>query len=415
LMAVGFAFALLRYRLFDVELVFRRTVLYSVSVMALLAAYLGRVALASLSMARSSASMVGAAVVAGLALGLALVVGRVRETFRTRFLAARGRPGGVAALLADQSRDAEPAKQLAWTIAKALDLRYVAVLSDTGDVVSSHGTEPDEGGIHQLVDDGSGTHLGTLVLGPASGRRLNRRDQSTLLEVLPFVLLVLRAEREAELLRQARRANATSREDERQRLRRDLHDGVGPLLASQLLALDSMRVSRGGEPDADTEEILSLLESQSRAAIAEIRAITRNLRPAVLDTQGLAAALEEEVKRLRVGGLDVDLHMNVRAAKPPGLSAAAEVNILRIVQEALTNVLRHARASSAHVAVTANGQELDVVVDDDGVGIPAAAAAPLAGVGTGSMRQRAEELGGSLTISQGPGGHGTRVHARIPL
>ncbi|HEY0693801.1 MAG TPA: histidine kinase, partial [Kribbella sp.] len=259
---------------------------------------------------------------------------------------------------------------------------------------------------HETVVDGAGAELGTLLLEPSNGRRPDRRDRRALREVLPFVVLVLRAQAEAEQLRSARAVAATAREDERRRLRRDLHDGVGPLLAGQLLALDSLRLTEGEHGPAD---LLEHLELQARSAISEVRRISRDLRPAALDTgEGLGQALVAEAERFRTAGLAVELRLELDSVAPP---AAVEVAVLRIVQEALTNVVRHSGARLVTVVAVPHGTVLEVVVTDDGNG--GGVGAP-AGVGTASMRERAHELGGTLEIGPGPDGIGTCVRGRIP-
>lgn len=234
---------------------------------------------------------------------------------------------------------------------------------------------------------------------------LDARDRRAVAEVLPFVILVLRAEREAADLRVARVAAASSREEERRRLRRDLHDGVGPLLASQLVTLDTIRVARDkGQP---VDELFAALEEHARSAIGEIRSITRDLRPAALDVGGLQEALAKEIGRVRTVSVETTVELGETI-----LSSAMEVNVLRIVQEALANVVRHSNATNAGVRVVVD-EDVEVDVVDNGVG---RAARPwTAGVGTTSMRERAEELGGTLVIRPGPDGRGTHVRARIPL
>jgi signal transduction histidine kinase len=222
-------------------------------------------------------------------------------------------------------------------------------------------------------------------------------------EVLPFVVLVLRARREADELRAARAAAAGAREDERRRLRRDLHDGVGPLLAGQLLTLDTMRLT------GDRPELLAHLEFQARSAIGEVRRVAHDLRPAALDTGGLPAALTDEVERLGMAGLPVRLDVDLAGVVLP---AAVEVAVLRIAQEALANVVKHAGASVTHVRLTVVGDDLDLTVADNGRGRHRLAPD---GVGSTSMRDRAQELGGTLNSTPGPGAVGTVVHATIPL
>jgi two-component system NarL family sensor kinase len=406
-LVLGLAFALLRYRLYDVNVVLRRTALYAVGLVLLLTAYLALVALASLSMARASASIAGAAVVAALALGGGLVMTRAGGWIRDRLLGARGRPGGVAEALArDMSGSPDGPANLAGTIAVALGLPYAAVLDGDGHALWTHGEQV--GPQHrETVVDGAGRELGTLLLGPANGERLDRRDRRALREVLPFVVLVLRAQAEAEELRSARAIAATAREDERRRLRRDLHDGVGPLLAGQLLTLDSLRLTDGSE--AGPVDLLKHLELQARSAISEVRRISRDLRPAALDTgDGLEQALAAETERFRIAGLAVELRSELNGAPLP---AAVEVAVLRLVQEALTNVTRHAGARLATVVAVLDGRMLEVEVTDDGNG-GGVGATP--GVGTASMRERTRELGGTLDIGPGPDGIGTCVRGRIP-
>jgi signal transduction histidine kinase len=401
---LGFAFALLRYRLYDVTFVLRRAVVYGGAVVLLLVTYVGLVALASLSMARASASAVGAAVVAALALTGGLVLVRAGGWFRDRLLGPGGRPGGVAAVLAHgmAGGDSNPAN-LAETIAAVLVLPAVTVLDSNDQPLWTHGELGSDDAHRESVVDGSGAALGALLVVPADGTRLSRQERRGLREVLPFVVLVLRAQREADELLAARTVSATAREDERRRLRRDLHDVVGPLLAGQLLTVDSLRLAteRGIRP----EDLLTHLEDQARAAITEVRRVSRDLRPAGLDT-GLATALEVEVQRFRGAGLDVQLHHEL----PASLPAAVEVAVLRIVAEALTNVVRHAGVQSAAAEVIAGAEVIEVSVVDAGRGFGEVITE---GVGLVSMRERAEALGGRLEIDSD--GTGTRVYGRIPL
>ena len=235
---------------------------------------------------------------------------------------------------------------------------------------------------------------------PRGTRRLDRHHRRVLAEVPPFVVLVLRARAEAQALRAARAAAAGAREDERRRLRRDLHDGVGPLLATQLLILDTHRVT--GRP-----ELLVHLEEQARAAVGEVRRVAHDLRPAVLDAGGLPAGLAAEAERVGAAGLPVELVVDLGDAEP---TAAAEVALLRIAQEALTNVVKHAGATGARVRLTADEHDLELVVEDDGRG----RAGATDGIGTASMRERAVEIGGGVHIGASPDGHGTVVRVRVP-
>ena len=221
----------------------------------------------------------------------------------------------------------------------------------------------------------------------------------------------------------ARQASVAAREEERRRLRRDLHDGLGPQLGSQALTIDAARALMARDP-AGADALLRDLKAQTQAAVADIRRLVYDLRPPTLDELGLVPALREAAARLaRVG-----LAIAVDAPEPlPPLPAAVEVAAYRIAQEALTNVVRHAEARACAVRLAlgpaapvpvgepprAGGRAAALVVEiaDDGRGLPAGRRA---GVGLTSMRERAEELGGAWSIEPRPGG-GTVVRARLPF
>ena len=237
----------------------------------------------------------------------------------------------------------------------------------------------------------AGERVGVLVAG---GRELGPADRRALAELAPPLAAAVHAARLAEDLRESRERIVAAREEERRRLRNDLHDEVGPSLASLALRLDA--------------EGRDELAAQARADLARIRALVRDLRPAALDDLGLAAALEQEVDGVRSGGLDARLE----APAPLGeLPAAVEVAAYRIAREALANVVRHAGASRCSVRVRRAGRTLALEVADDGRGMPDVVRP---GVGLESMRARAEEVGGSFEIAPAPGG-GTRVSVSLPL
>ncbi|MEV6492350.1 histidine kinase, partial [Actinoplanes sp. NPDC051633] len=197
----------------------------------------------------------------------------------------------------------------------------------------------------------------------------------------------------------------TAREEERRRVRRDLHDGLGPALAAQVLHIEVARDVLRRRPD-EAEALLAQALARGAEALSEVRRIARGLRPPTLDELGLVAAIRQFADEL-----GRQIRVRVVAGGMPELPAAVEVAAYAIVREALTNVLRHAGATTAEVRLNVAGGTLLIDLDDDGRGVAAAAAA---GVGTVSMRDRARELGGRCTVDALPGG-GTRVSARLPL
>lgn len=208
-------------------------------------------------------------------------------------------------------------------------------------------------------------------------------------------------------MQRARTRLVTAREEERRRLRRDLHDGLGPQLASQTLALDAAGGLIRADPAA-ADEMLVQLRDQTGDAVAGIRRLVYDLRPPVLDDRGLLAALAEQAARFEHDGLRVTLDL---PDVLPALPAALDVALYRIALEAVTNVVRHARASSCDIALRTEPGWIVLLVRDDGRGLPPD---HVSGVGCASMRERAAELGDSVTV-ESRSAYGTGVTARLPL
>jgi signal transduction histidine kinase len=204
-------------------------------------------------------------------------------------------------------------------------------------------------------------------------------------------------------LSRSREQLVSAREEERRRLRRDLHDGLGPTLAAI-----GMQLAAGRALVDRPEELRALhveLQEQTRQALADIRRLVYDLRPPALDELGLAPAIARQGQRF--AGLAVDVHADGDLA---GLPAAVEVAAYRIATEAITNAARHGEARTCSVRLSRKGA-LDLEVIDDGTGLSQVARG---GVGLSSMRERAAELGGTCEIGSAPGG-GTLVRARLPV
>lgn len=220
--------------------------------------------------------------------------------------------------------------------------------------------------------------------------------------------LLIQLRRSNERLLSVREQLISAREEERRRLRRDLHDGLGPRLAGLTLRLESARDRMARDPEA--EALLADLAERARDAVADVRRLVYGLRPPALDDLGLVAALREAAAQ-SAGDRGPAVEIEAPDALP-ALPAAVEVAAYRIVQEALTNAVRHAGASRcvARLALDGATGSLRIDVEDDGRGLRPG---ERTGVGLGSMRERAEELGGTFHIEPLPGG-GTRVRAVLP-
>jgi signal transduction histidine kinase len=208
-------------------------------------------------------------------------------------------------------------------------------------------------------------------------------------------------------LHRSRERLVSAREEERRRLRRDLHDGLGSALASMTLHLNEAMRHHRGDPKRSMQA-LETVQQQMRESIADIRRLVYSLRPPALDEFGLAFALQELALQVQTSLLQVSLE---GADRELALSAAAEAAIYRIVQEALTNVVRHASASQCQIRLKRDGGMLHIRIADNGRGMPAHVKQ---GIGVRSIRERAEELGGSFDIESAPGS-GTKIHVRLPI
>jgi signal transduction histidine kinase len=250
-----------------------------------------------------------------------------------------------------------------------------------------------------------GEVVGTLAVTPRAGEPvLDERDAELVAALADSAAPAVAALRLTDSLQEAREHLVAAREEERRRVRRDLHDGVGAALAGLRLQLDS---ARDLITDPLPGKLLDAAADGLAEAVRDVRQVTDDLRPPALDDLGLAASLRALGDRLRTPGLDVE----VRTGALPPLPAAVDVACYRIAAEALANAAKHARASRVLLEVAAADGELRLAVADDGRGLPAAP--PSRGLGLASMRQRAEEIGGRFTVQSD--GTGTRVSVALPL
>ncbi|WP_454083993.1 sensor histidine kinase [Georgenia sp. Marseille-Q6866] len=241
--------------------------------------------------------------------------------------------------------------------------------------------------------------------GPA-GEVLDGRTRRALDELSAVVAAGLLLRRTADELASTRERLTRARLQERQVIRRELHDGLGPSLAGLRLGLGGVANLVGSDPEG-AQAMLAALQEELDRRVDDVRVVARTLLPPVLEELGLEPALRELATRHAESGFTVRLSADVPGALPAPVAAAA----YGIAAEAVLNAARHSGAAGCEVEVGADGAGLRVVCRDAGAG--RAAGAPT-GVGTRAMRERAEELGGSLLIAGLPGG-GTVVEALLPL
>lgn len=415
----GFLMATLYANAFDIDVLISRTLVYAaltavvVVLYVVIVGYLG-------TLFRTEGNLVISLVATGVVAVLFQPVrGWLQRGVNHLFFGERDAPYQVLARLDQQMAQAMPPEDvlpaLVKTLATTLKLPYVAVALVQGDgsgpseeqVVAVHGQLPAHISVERLPVVYQGETVGQLVLAPRSGEaRVTRADRLLMEDLARHAGVITSAVRLTADLRRSRERIVVAREEERRRLRRDLHDGLGPMLASLTLTLAAAREYLPHDPTT-TDTLLHALATQVQGAVTDIRRLVYELRPPALDDLGLLGALREQAARAAQGGLQVCVDAPV-PIEP--LSAAVEVAAYRIAVEALTNVVRHAQARSCTISVQ---RENDLVIEirDDGRGIPPETPR---GIGLRSMRERAEELGGSCTIASLPGS-GTRVEVRLPI
>ena len=296
------------------------------------------------------------------------------------------------------------------TVSLALKLPYVAITlkqENTFTIAASSGTAVDNPVRLPLTYQGE--QVGELLLAERTpGETFTLADRRLLDDIARQAGVAVHAVHLTKDLQRSRERLVTTREEERRRLRRDLHDEIGPTLAALNLQAGIVRTLIPTDPAA-ADALVVEWRTELRAAIANIRRVVYELRPPALDELGLVAAIRERAAQYSHQTSTLQVIVKAPDTLPP-LPAAVEVAAYRIAQEALANAVHHAQAHTCSITISL-GSELHLEILDDGVGIPAE---HRVGVGLLSMRERAAELGGTCTIEPYATG-GTRIFAQLPL
>jgi signal transduction histidine kinase len=427
-LAIGVA--VLRYRLYDVDLLINRTLVYGALTACIVGVYVlvvGGLGVLVQSRGNSAVSLFAAAVVAVLFQPLR---SRLQRGVNRMMYGERDDPYAVISRLARRlEATIAPERVLptiAETIAQALKLPYAAILLKEGEgfrSAAAYGSPTGEPEALPLVYQRE--EIGRLVFSPrAPGEGFSAADRRLLEDLARQAEVAVHAVRLTADLQRSRERLVATREEERRRLRRDLHDGIGPTLTGLALQLNAAhKLVMGNEPK-DAGEMLARLEERTEDTIAEMRRLIYGLRPPALDDLGLIPSICQQAQSQGMVDVLIGTNKDERSEstpvfsmeapeKLPPLPAAVEVACYRIAQEAITNVVRHAQANTCLVRLSVDeaAGTLALEVIDDGVGM---SEDRVAGVGLSSMRERAEELGGTLAVELRQEG-GTRVLARLPL
>jgi signal transduction histidine kinase len=431
---ISICVAILRYRLWDIDILINRSLVYGTLTASVIGLYV--LAVAYLGALFQSSSLLLSLIATGLVAVLFQPLrDRLQRGVNRLMYGERDDPYAVIARLGERLEAAlapdAVLPTIVQTVRDALKLPYAAIALKQGEATVIAAESGDAGlekgvgekiaaqpasPIFQLPLTYQGEVLGQLLLAPRPGESgFSAADRRLLDGLARQAGVAAHAVRLTADLQRSRERLVSAREEERRRLRRDLHDGLGPALAAQTLKVGAARALYPRDAAA-ADRLLSELERDIGSALADIRRLVYNLRPPTLDELGLCAAIRECAAQFSIHG-ETSANGGGRLAvavdapqQLPHLPAAVEVAAYRIVQEALANVVRHAHAQTCRVRLAlADGLELEVT--DDGTGVPAE---HHVGLGLTSMRERAEELGGTCVVEPAIAG-GTRVAAWLPV
>jgi two-component system NarL family sensor kinase len=395
--------------LYDIEPLLSRTIAYAVLTSAAVGVYLAVTVAVGARLSGGIMPAVAAAVVAIVLAGTRLRVQRWVE-----WLLYGQRRDPLSALTSLGTRlstalDAEAVLPVVvQTVRESLRMPYAAIQLAGDEVVTVESGRP-AATCNRFPVVHAGQAVGTLIVGTRRGEaRLSAADTRVLEAFARQAGVAIHDVGVTRELRHAREALVLAREEERRRIRRDLHDGLGPALAGISLGLEGA-TQRVRSAASDVGDLLESLCAETAMCVGEVKRIVSDLRPAALDEIGLLAALHQHTELIasRTDGLRIDL----QADPLPPLPAAVEAAAYRIALEALTNVVRHSHAEHCRLEVRMNGA-LQLSITDNGVGLPADG--ERSGMGLTSMSVRAEELGGSCTVTS-PDAGGTVVAATLPV
>jgi signal transduction histidine kinase len=408
LLPAAIAIALLRYRLLDIRLVVSRAMLYGLLTLGVIAVYSGLVLV--LGRALNLQAHLGFAAAAAVVVALLFNPVRVRlqRILDRAFYGQRRDPAGALSHLgARLDAEMDSLDDLLTAVRDALQLPYAAFRLRGREMAASGSAA---GLIEVIPLAASGTASGELAIGVRPGQsRLSSQDMHVLAVLAIPLGVALRATMLSEELQVSRERIVAAREEERRRLRRDLHDGLGPTLSGVAYATDAAKNLTRSDPDTAVD-LLVRLRGDIGDAIVEIRRLVEGLRPPALDELGLVGALHREADRLSYQDGGRPLRVTLDAPEDmPELPAAVEVAAYRISAEALNNAAKHSGAEHVRVRITV-GDDLHIEVRDDGRSGPDGW---LPGVGLASMSERAAEVGGRCDARPGPGGG--HVEAVLPL
>jgi len=414
LIPISITIAVIRFRLWNINPIINRTLVYGALSALTIALYILAVGIASRYFQR--ASLIVSFITTGV---IAMLFEPLRERLQRAvnrlMYGERDDPATVLTRLSQRLDSAlapdSVLQTIVETLAQTLRLPHAAISlsDDTQAPRFTSGTNPPPSDLISLPLTYQTERVGELILAPrAEGESFSTADTNLLNLIARQAGIAAHNLHLTKDLHRSRERLVTAQEEERRRLRRDLHDGVGPTLASLTQRIDIAADMVITDPEASVE-LLKELKAQVKGSVAEIRRLVYALRPPVLDEFGLVTSIREHVAPY-TGPNGLQITFDVTDPMPP-LPAAVEVAAYRIALEAFTNIVNHSEAKSCHITIRIENNFLLIELADTGKGLPSN---HRAGVGFSSMRERAAELGGEFRVENKPTG-GTIVRAKFPI
>lgn len=404
--------AIIRHNLWDIDLILNRTLVYGSLTAGIIAVYALIVSGVGALLHTHSNFLLSLIATGLIALLFQPVRERLQRVINRMMYGERDDPYTVLSRLSNSLQETVTPNQIlsaiTSTITQTLKLPYAAIEVATA-----------EGNYRPVAADGrravtvnewplryQGQIIGRLVVGTRSpGDSFTPQERRLLTDIASQAGAAAYTAQLTTALQKSRERLVLTREEERRRIRRDLHDELGPSLASQTFQFDSVLELLDTDPQAAVD-LLTILKAQNQALVGDVRRIVHELRPPALDELGLAAALNAHFGQI------ASPTITLSATPDPltDLPAAIEVAAYRIILEAVNNVMRHAQANFCTICLAKSEAQLTLNIQDDGAGMPNGN--PV-GIGLRSMRERAEEVGGTFRIDTSAGG--VRVTATLPL
>ncbi len=413
LFPISVGIAILRHHLFDIDIFINRALVYGILTASIIGIYIAITSGLGLLIHTRTSLLSGLIATAIVAVIFQPLRAWLQNIVNRALYGQRDDPTAVLSQLAHRLETADTSAailpDLLQTIAETLKIPYLAICSaggDKTDVMVAWG-DPSES-CEKLPLTYQNRTIGYLIASQrGANERFNKKDRVLLTTIAALTATTVRAVQLSDEVRQSRQRIVTAREEERRRIRRDLHDGLGPQLASQTLSLAAVAQLISTDP-RKARSLVDSLQLQAHEAIDDVRRLVYDLRPPALDDLGLVGALQQSASRYETDQLQ--FHFDI-SDMPEEIPAAIETAVFRIAQEAMTNVVRHSAATHCTIHFYCHNENVVAEIQDDGCGLPANFQP---GIGLRAMRERAEELNGETLIAASPEG-GTCVRTRLPL